>query len=588
MIQTILGVIVLITPFILVVNFKDKLIGALSIFSGIVAMQLLVSILTQSFHIFSYEMILVINVVLSLSCLVIFLFKSKFPAKIKFNWLAILALLIICFELLSVHYFYSGIVAEAEGYNVVSYDNYHYPYYSDEWVGVSFVDYSIKSKSLPLANPLWHNKPFVNPLVIFYSFISEIFLLLNLNPIIYWSLFSIVNGLIISLLIYLFLRTNNVSTFSAVFAMLSIPLIVNGTNIPGIWFFTPFIFSFTILLISLIFLSKKESLLGISTSLISLILYPPMIVFILPILIAYRLKFALYSLIPIGLIGGLLTIILSVNFGFTKMFHQVVAWLVRENLDGGGIASMPIWIIIPFLLLPLVLGGLALIYKNKNNIIIAPVFTGLIFWILYAFFNKTIIIDQTRIVVITSILLMIPVGFAMDYLFNYLKDHKNLINNQRIVQFLKTVFILIFIALAVFYPGSNNWAKLRLSIRTDENKIIHYNPTSPITRYLYSEDLGIFKNISGKVFITHPWKGLAIGVATHNFPLDSKASTVSNRILKYSDFMVADCDKKQKYIKDYKIDYVYSHTINCPFLKKLATSEEGYNLYTLTIPINNN
>lgn len=578
MIQTICGVLILITPFILIFNFQDKIKGFLHIFTYILSLQILIALTTQIFHIFSYEIVLSINILVAIFCILIFFYKKKYFSNFKFNWLILFALVIVSFELLSIHYFYSGIVSEANSYNVVSFDNYPYPQYSDEWAGVSFVDYSISNKSLPLANPLWYDQPFANPLVVFYSFISEIFLLLNLNPLITWSFLAVMNGLLISFLIYILLRINSVSNFSSIIATISIPLILNGTNVPGIWFLTPFIFGFSVLLISLILFSKKESFFGIFTSLISLLIYPPLIVFVLPILIAYKFRLAIYSLIPIGLIGLLIIGLLSINSSFIKVFHLVISWMIRSNLDGGGIVSMSIWIIVPVLLFPLIILGLISIYKSKKYLLLVPIVIGLLFWILYIFFSSTIIIDQSRIVVITSILLMIPVGFGIELFLNYLNKYTK--SNSKIISFIKIGFLLAFAITAIFYPGATNWSKLILKIK-DGDKITYYAPSSPITRYLHPDDLKLFSKFSEKRFITLPWKGLVLGVATHNYPLDSKASTLTNSFLKYSDFMDGDCNQKVKYVGKYSIDYVYSRSFKCDSFEKIGSSQEGLYLYRI-------
>ena len=260
--------------------------------------------------------------------------------------------------------------------------------------------------------------------------------------------------------------------------------------------------------------------------------------------------------------------------------HLVWSWSYRSNLDGGGIAYLPIWIIVPFLLLPFIVLGLISIYRKKKYLLLTPITAGLILWILYSFFADTVIIDQTRIVVITSILLMIPVGFGIELFLNCIRKYTEA--NSKIIFYIKSGFILAFIITATFYPGSNNWSKLVLKVK-DGDKITYYAPSSPITRYLHPDDLKLFSKFSEKRFITLPWKGLVLGVATHNYPLDSKASTVSNRILKYSDFMSADCDQKVKYVGKYSIDYVYSRSFKCDSFEKIGSSQEGLYLYRIIL-----
>ncbi len=118
----------------------------------------------------------------------------------------IVAFLVIIFELSSIHYHYTGIVAQVNGMNAVTDSSYAYPYYSDEWVGISLTQYSIASHHLPMKNPLDADKPFSNPLVVFYSLAAELLLLFNLNPLTGWAVLALANGLFVCVLVYIVVR----------------------------------------------------------------------------------------------------------------------------------------------------------------------------------------------------------------------------------------------------------------------------------------------------------------------------------------------------------------------------------------------
>ena len=575
MIQTVLEIILFLTPFILVFNFQDKVKGFLYVFTSVLSLHILTALLTQTFHIFSFHLVFGVHLLAGIACIVIFVRKKKYFSNIKFSWLVLMIFMVVGFELSSVHYFFNGIVNETKGMGAVSGDFYVYPHYSDEWVGVSLVDYSISQKSLPLANPLWYNQPFSDGMVVFHSFISEVFLFLGLNPLINWSLFAILNGLLISFLIYLLLKVNNISNFSSAIAAMSVPLIVNGQNLPGVWFLIPAIFALSVYLVSLICLSKKEFKVGLLVSILCFLLYPPFIVFVFPTLLIYILynKVSLFNLFFLVLPGISIIYLLSTNLGFSGAFHLIHLWLIRSNLNQGGIISMPFWIILPTLLIPFMVFGLCSIIKKRLYVLLVPIVCGISFWIFFSFIKEAVIIDQTRSVTIASIILITLVGFGVEFLFSFIKNDNRL-------NLIKAGLISAFIITAIFYPGKENWTKLVLEIKAN-GEIAKYYPLPPITRYLYPDDLKFFSNFSGKRFISYPLKGLAIGVATHNYPLDSKPSTITNQFLRYTNFMRGTCEEKTKNAKDFQIDYVYGDRFECKYFQELGSSKEGFHLYKI-------
>ncbi|MBU1136676.1 MAG: hypothetical protein KJ559_04165, partial [Nanoarchaeota archaeon] len=87
--------------------------------------------------------------------------------------------------------------------------------------------------------------------------------------------------------------------------------------------------------------------------------------------------------------------------------------------------------------------------------------------------------------------------------------------------------------------------------------------------------------IKEKSFLTLPWKGTVIGAATNNYPLETKPSTITNRIARFSDFMNAECNEKLNMAKNKKIDYIYSPEFNCGSFNLVGQSNEGLYLYEI-------
>ena len=273
MLQTVIGLILMIIPLFLVLFFKDRLKGFLIVSAGIITLHLFLAVCAQALHIFSYGIITAIHIVVALVVLFILIRKKNLinRTSFKINWLAVFAFLIIGFQLWSAHYSYTGTISTIDGYQEVTSNNYAYPYYSDEWIGVSLINYSIENKSLPLVNPLWPDTRFINPTFPFFSFVAEIFLLLQLDPLTTYPILAILSGILICFLVYLILRKSGASLPASLLVAFSIPYIINGANLPGIWYFIPLIVGLILFLSSFLSFSLDLKTLTVIYSILTVI-----------------------------------------------------------------------------------------------------------------------------------------------------------------------------------------------------------------------------------------------------------------------------------------------------------------------------
>jgi hypothetical protein len=572
MLLTLLGLILMMVPFGLIFCFKDRIRGLLYILTSLIAMHTVIALLTQALHVFTYAVILTSHILLAIVS-IIFLIKNRKPQeKIKINWLAIIAFVIIFFELWSVHFNYSGLVTTTNGDTYVHNETLKYPYFSDEWIGVTLADYSIQTHSLPTINPL-AGQAFVNPMIAHFSFLSELYLLLHLDPLTGSAFFSITTGFLVCFFIFLLLRVNLISNFLALIIALSVPFIVNSASLPGIWNLLPFITSFIALLIGLTLFSLKNFGFGALATVISLLFYPPMIVFILPSVILLVLNnrqsfnFKKILLILAGLVA-LTTIIILINAGqssLTETTKIIGSYLVRDKLDAS-IPNLSPWLIMPNYLLLLAILGIFPLVKQKKYFLLAPFFTGIIFWIIYTFTKNVFIIDHYRVAMITSLLAAMSAGFGLNWFFHFLYQKYGPINTK-LEKIVPLAILLSFFVLSFYYTERTNWISLA--------KL----PNSPVTAYLTNEDLDIFKVISGQTFVAPSWKALVLAVATGNKPLETKASTLAVKKFSYENFTKMSCEEKEAEIIKKKIEYLYLKKIDCDFLVKINQSSEGLVLY---------
>lgn len=586
MIATLFGLILIATPFLLVFCFKNRFLGFASVLGSVITTHLIIAFVTQFFHIFLYPVILIIHSIIALGVLAVI--KYKFPRtsfKFKINWLVLLGFLIIFFELWSVHFLYTGNINTIANSQKVFARSYPYPYFSDEWIGVSFSNYSISNNALPITNPLaldFQDNRFPNIFVCFFSLIAEIFLVLSINPLFGYTIFSLISGLLICLLTFIFLRTRGVDPFWSLFATLCVPFIVNGANLPGLWYFIPFTAGFIVFMLSLIMFGFYKNIFSLWFSVLAVILYPPLVVFVLPSLLIYlttekslknKTKWLLTSLALIGLSAVLIIYTQPLSIQTLWTIAKSSAW--RLSLDNG-IPAFYFWNIIPWPLLPFSIIGLASIFNKKNLTFLVSVIIGLILWVVYMFSSYYFFIDYARVVVLSSFLLVTLSGLGIDSLF---KKYSNKINKQFVLLF-KIFTMIIFLLWSLTYTNNLKWQDLTLMVNGGDGYSV--TPAPPANQYLTDEDLNLFKGISKERFLSIPWKGLVIGVATGNYPLHTKQSIVSNNFLNYNAFMNKTCEAKTITANKIKLSYVYSTEFKCDNFKEIGSSSEGLYLYKFT------
>lgn len=594
LLKTISGLILLLIPFLLTFGFKNRRQGFLYILTAVVSFHIIIALATQFFHIFLYPVIFSLNLLTAIGVLfIIFKQKNKFSFKTSFNlkenWFVIVAFLIIFFNLYSVHYNYSGYITDYRGFQKVESASYPYPYYSDEWVGISYINYSIDKNCLPINNPLIDGRAHTqtaNVFVVFFASLAELFMLINISVLTGYNILTIFFGLLLCFLAYLLLRKNNVEKLPAIIATISLPYIINGANFPGLWYLLPYSGGMIMFLLALIALSGGQIKKALIDATLTLLIYPPFIVLIAPAFLAwlindrkieYRKKIKIFFISLIAcLIAAVIIIFLQNDAKYFWTLIVSYLWRLSKNF---GIVSLPIWKIIPFWILPFSLIGLMVIIKKKIYTLLFPILTGLCFWLFYSQSVYFFIIDYTRIAMITSWLIVISAGFGLNYSFESLEKHLPFFSKKNSQFIAKCLILSLFFIAAFFYTNHDSWSRLTLTMKNPSGTI-KFKPNAPASSYLTENDLNLFKMIpQNQRFIAPPWKGLVIGVATNNYPLDSKDSIISNKFINYSDFISGDCANKSINAKKQKIKYVYSSSFNCPDFKLIGSSEEGLFLY---------
>ena len=597
MILTIVGIILLLSPFLLISKFNNKRLGFVYILSFVIAFHLFTAIVTQLFHVFNYPVIFSINTATFLIVVLKTDWKKIFQ-ELKLNlrkidWVLFFVLAIVFISLFSIHYNYSGkfTTITTPEYQTTEDMKYPYPYYADEWYAISFVKDSIDSHSLPFKNSLSpppHDSMFINLEFASHSFLAELMLLLHLDPLTDYTIFTIFSGLLICLLIYLFLKHSNVNKFSASIISLSTLYLINGANLPGIWYLTPLILGIIPILLSFFFVSIRDKKMVFFMAVITLLFYPPLVVFyslsilflfVLPKETSFREKIKNISFYLI--LTVLTAVVLSASYFLTQnhqnnFFDYIFSKIFYPTFTANAIPSYSIYNIIPIPILILaILGTIRLVIARKKIWLLSMLFLGLAYWALYSQILFRFIIEYQRVIVFTSILVVITAGFGLNYLIKILKK-TDLFKENNILNYIQIGVLIIFLAFSFNYTKEDNWQKLRL-VYLESGKV--FLPAAPANKYLHPDDFRLFKDIRNQKFLSLPWKGTVIGVATDNYPLATKSGTITiNRKLP-SEFMDMGCDEKDKIAKNHDLSYVYFPKFNCPNFEFIDMSSEGLYLY---------
>ncbi|MFH1968463.1 MAG: hypothetical protein ABIJ84_03700 [bacterium] len=582
----ILGIILLVIPFVLLDQFSDKKRGFVYILFFSLLFHTVLAFLSQFFGIFYYQLILAAVIIADIATIVAWWkFKKNISFKLSsIEWTLFVVIIVAFLSLYQVHYNYTGKINFATdievSYHEVKNMEYVYPYFSDEWYAVLFIENSIGSGNLPLAG--FGGEYFMNLEMFFHSLSAEIMLILGLDPLTQYTLFSIFANILIIVLAYIFLRINRVSKLSAGLSSLLILYITSGANLPGIWNFIPLHLGIIFCLIGFCFLALGKFGLATFTSFFVAIFYAPLVIFYgaglivfcifrfkekikeHQILIIYSVALSILILPAAYLILMVSPLSSFVSYVFTKILYTS---FYGANLN----VDFPFYNVIPLSAIFLALWGLRSIYKNLKWFF-SVLILGAVFWFFYSFTTTRFLIEYERIVFFVSIIACIISGFGLKRIELYAGKLKNAF------KYLEVGFIVLFLLLVPFYTQSESWKKF--IVRDIGGSATEFFPKAPANNYLAPDDLRVFEGIKNKRFLSIPWKGTVIGVATKNYPLVTKEGTIS--MGKESDvfrFLASDCDGKTSMAKEKKIDYVYLYEFNCTGFEKIEKSSEGFSLY---------
>ncbi|MBD3319981.1 MAG: hypothetical protein GF350_02695, partial [Chitinivibrionales bacterium] len=579
MIFTLFGIVLFAAPLLLLRKFKDKRYGFAAIVSLMIAGHWLIAAASQALHIFHYAVITIIHTGIAVALIAGF----KKPEgswrewRKRIDWVAIVVLAIACMHLFRVHYSYTGKIADIRSHltrqdsREVTSMRYPWPYFADEWCAIAFVKHSIEHHSLPLKNPFIPRRSrFPNFEAAFHSLLAEIMLLMQLDPVTDYTKITLVVGMLICLLLYLLLVHCGIHRLVAAIAALCALYITNGANLPGIWTLLPLIMGLVAMLSGMFFFVNNSVPMMLFATATTLLLYPPLVVFWAPgyiagVLVApevsWKTRLKNVALLVL-LIGGSAAIValfylLAQGKKAPPLIDMVISKVLYTTPIEGAIPDYSLWHIVPIPVLALSLVGLYALIKKKVMWCVVMALVGIGYCIAYSFTTFRVVIEYERVAVVTALLLVVCAGFGLEFLLKKLGTVAAFRNKILINSALAGV-LMILSGLSFRYTERENWSRLVLR-EIGSNRIMV--PASPANAYLHADDLRLFEHIQGKYFLSHPWKGSVIAVATGNYPVSCKPGTITVNPDLFREFMMAGCAEKHEIAKKWSIDYVYAPAI---------------------------
>ena len=602
MVATVIASFLLIVPFLALGLFKDKKRGFIYVLFFLLLFHTALAFFTQLFGIFYYQVILAATVLADLAvtgyCLYAtkfwqFNFKSINVAKILsktllIDWMLLAIVIISVLSLYQVHYNYTGKISLTRDapneYHDVKNMKYAYPYFSDEWYAVSLINSSIDSHHLPL-NSAFNSNFFINLGIFSHSFLAELMVLFGFNPLLHYTVLSIVINTLVIVLAYTLLRVHAVSKISSAVAVLSMLYITSGVNLPGVWNLLPVTFGVLFCLLIFCFISFNDSKMVFLSFIMASLFYGLLIpfyglataVFLLSQL--YKNKEAIFKIAGCGAAFLFLVVPVGLILLILSPFGWIVEYLIGKlfyvPLSGSFIPQLNVFYIIPIPIMLLAIIGLPFILRNKRWLS-ATLMIGCLYWATYFFISYRIIIEFERVVFFTSITISLIAGFGLDRVLWYMSLKFKYLEPM-IFRYGGGLVIALFLLLIPFYTNHNNWSKL---ISIDSANGAQGVPRAPANNYLTEDDMRIFKDIKHKRFLSVPWKGTVMGVATGNYPLVVKAGTIYFGFDSDVDlFLQSDCKSKNQMAQAKNLDYIYLYGFNCPGFQKMDESREGFILY---------
>ncbi|MBW2977704.1 hypothetical protein KY331_02560, partial [Candidatus Woesearchaeota archaeon] len=434
---------------------------------------------------------------------------------------------------------------------------YRFPIHLDEWVHLDWAVHTIDKEGYMEKNELFTRTKLPAHEVGFHVFLSEIFLMTGVDPVLNFRYLAAFSAIITAFLLFVIVVNITKNYYTGIFAMLFFGSLRSNLNILGNWFFVPFVFCFPLIYLfsfSTIKGIKNKKFLIISIFILFVMYFIHVqaamlssLVFIIYLTINYKKTKKNFKFL---LIFGLILIL--VLFFYSSVFWKgsllnfikdiLSALLFKGHGAGPGVNYSLIWFygLVPFVLASL--GIIKCMQKKEEKFWIVWIFLTAAFIFSFNLSKISILVNYRRLIYFTLIGLVPLSAIGLSAVLSYLKlKLKKKIKQKKILGIIILILILI-IFISSYWSYYKIPGNLKIFYLIDESEY-------ESIKWL-EENHGSYNTVFAPKWLSETIYPISKNYVDHN--------KVKGSVNKKNEFFDGDCKTKLDIIKEFKIDFVFT------------------------------
>jgi len=440
---------------------------------------------------------------------------------------------------------------------------YRFPIHLDEWIHVDWAVHAMDKQSYMEKDDLFTKQRLPVHEVGFHIFLSEIFLMSSVDPVLGYKYLASFLNMVTAFLLFVVIFKITKDFYTGIFAMLFFASLRNNINILGTWFFVPFVFCFPLIyLLSFSIIKglddKKFLIISIFILFVIYFIHVQIAIFCSLLFVVYlifnykKVKKNWIYLLPVILVPLIILLFYSSvlwNGSFLGLIKNIITRITFEGYGPGPQINYSLFSF--YGIIAYVLAGIGIIFgikKIKERFWIMWIFLAAIFIFIFHQYRIILLAAYRRMVYLALIGLIPLSAIGLSNILTYLKKK---IKNNRILQLTSMTFIVVVFIFSF-------WGYYRIPSNVRIFYLINEQEYEAIE---WLEE----KYSSYNVVFAPKWFSEAIYPVSRNYVDYNKIKGGAD---KKHEFYDGDCKTKLDIIKEFKVDFVFvKERIHCRFLE---------------------